>query len=422
MQQADLIVIGAGAAGLTAAIFAAGRGARVTLLERTPQAGRKILMSGGTRCNVLPVTMSDRDFVTGSSRNRMRNIFKSWSLDRCREWMQLDLGLQLSCEEETNKWFPRSNSAREVHDRLVARAVALGADIRLNAPVGAIQSRERHWQVQTDDGDTLEAPAVIIATGGMSIPKTGTDGTGHAIVQRLGHRLHTPFPALTPLKGPHPGSEPLPGVSLDVLLRTEPEHMQPFRTRRTGFLFTHQGYSGPSILDVSHLFVQPEDSTAEQVELRVNWTGRPAEWWQKQLAGKYDATTLLRRHLPRRLADNLLEDSQLAGKKTAQLNRQERRRLIADLTNYRLPVTGHHGFRKAEVTGGGVPLDEVNPADMASRIAPGLFLCGEIMDVFGRIGGFNFYWAWVTGRLSGCAAADFIHRRSESIHESGISP
>ena len=494
MHYANVIIIGAGAAGLTAAIFAArglqqdrgmlqnrdthtgGRGGRairkdsdttgVILLERTPQPGRKILMSGGTRCNVLPVEMRLDDFVTDSSRNRMRNIFRSWSVDACRRWFTDEIGLRLACEEASNKWFPESNSAREVRDRLVRKAVDLGVDIRTGASVASVRRSGEMWIVSTGDGVHFGAPVVVFATGGLSIPSTGTDGTGHSIAETLGHSLHPTYPALTPLKGPHPGSEPLPGVSLDVDLepvfvdmaasgsnvsdpatdvthaniRLVPKERCPFRTRRSGFLFTHHGCSGPAVLDVSHVIVraqgiksseqgalqnrsanspdhapynpsnpagdrQPFTGEHPTAALRINWTGKPAAWWQGQLEGRHTTTSLLRSHLPRRLADNLLRENGLADRKTAQLSAKERQRLVSDLTAYLLIPTGHLGYKKAEVTGGGVPLDEIDPATMESRVAPGIFLCGEILDVFGRIGGFNFYWAWVSGRLAGIHAA-----------------
>ncbi len=493
MHFSDIIIIGAGAAGLTAAIFAAqglrrddlsretgmdstlpqaglplsdlpqakvpatsgssreANDARIMLLERTPQPGRKILMSGGTRCNVLPVEMQLDDFVTDSSRNRMRNIFRSWSVDACRRWFTDEIGLRLACERESNKWFPESNSAREVRDLLVRRASGLGVEIRTGASVASVRRSGPVWVVSTDDGVHYGAPVVVFATGGLSIPSTGTDGTGHSIAESLGHTLHPAYPALTPLMGPHPGREPLPGVSLDVDLepvlvdadadrdatRTEPRDLKqatirpvprdiyPFRTRRSGFLFTHQGWSGPAVLDVSHVIVRALEGTLPGVSvlqkkpaspqsradrqsiaaLRVNWTGTPAAWWQEQFEGRQTTTSLLRSRLPRRLADNILEENGLAGLKTAQLTGKQRKRLLRDLTQYLLVPTGDLGYKKAEVTGGGVPLEEINPATMESRIAPGIFLCGEILDVFGRIGGFNFYWAWVSGRLAGMHAA-----------------
>lgn len=425
MLYSDVIIAGAGAAGLTAAIFAAQPGSsagsgfdarsgkdgientashpKITLLERTSQPGRKILMSGGTRCNVLPVQAALDDYITESSPNRLRNIFKSWSVEHCHEWFTSEIGLDMVCETESNKWFPKSNSAKEVRDLLVKRARKLGVTIRTSSSVTDISRTGEYWKITTGSGDTHVAPKVILATGGMSIPRTGTDGTGHSIMQQLGHTMHNPYPALTPLTGPHPGRVPLPGISLDVDLIPEGKDVGTFGKRRSGFLFTHNGYSGPAILDVSHVAVKAlaDDPSGEKAALRVNWANKNADWWRPQLEGNLTTNGLLRKHLPRRLADNLLEEIRLENIKTAQLSKKQRNLLIDILTEYRIVPTGHAGFRKAEVTGGGIPLDEINPATMESRILPGMYLCGEILDVFGRIGGFNFYWAWVSGRLAG---------------------
>lgn len=404
MHYSDVIIIGAGAAGLTAAIFAANKGKKAILLERTPQCGRKILMSGGTRCNVLPVKSTIDDFVTESSRNRLRNIFKSWSIDRCYRWFNDEVGLEMECEQESNKWFPKSNSAKEVRDLLVKKAESLGVKIFLKSSVVTLNRMGEYWKISTENGEHFSAPAVILSSGGLSIPSTGTDGTGHELVRKIDHTMVKPYPALTPLKGPHPGREPLPGVSLEVDIKPENTKDMGFKTRRNGFVFTHQGYSGPAILDVSHLVVKAMERNENHTELYVNWLRKSPEWWQEQFEGKQDTTTLLRTHLPKRLAENILVENQLGGLKSAELSKKQRSRLINDLTAYELKPTGHLGFKKAEVTGGGVPLEEVDSATMQSQVAPGLFLCGEILDVFGRIGGFNFYWAWVSGRLAGMHA------------------
>ncbi|MBP3193030.1 NAD(P)/FAD-dependent oxidoreductase [Natronogracilivirga saccharolytica] len=425
MFYSDVLIAGAGAAGLTAAIFAAQSGSapgsgfgtqtgkicdedsgshpEITLLERTNQPGRKILMSGGTRCNVLPVEATKDDFITESSPNRLRNVFKSWSVEGCHEWFSSEIGLDMACEKASNKWFPKSNSAKEVRDLLVKRARKLGVTIRTSSSVTDISRTGEYWKITTASGETHIAPKVILATGGMSIPRTGTDGTGHSIMQQLGHSLHEPYPALTPLKGPHPGREPLPGVSLDVDIVPEARQSSTFGSRRSGFLFTHDGYSGPAVLDVSHVAVKAlaDDPSGYKAALRVNWADKGADWWREQLQGSLTTSGLLAKYLPRRLADNLLEEAGLQKLKTAQLTKKQRNLMISMLTEYRLVPTGHAGFSKAEVTGGGVPIDEINPATMESRILPGIYLCGEILDVFGRIGGFNFYWAWVSGRLAG---------------------
>lgn len=360
-------------------------------------------MSGGTRCNVLPVRVGPADFITASSPNRLRNILKSWTLKGCYDWFERDLGLQMACEQESDKWFPASNSAREVRDVLVKQARQLGVEVFTGASVNHLHQEGQRWIVRTESGDTFTASLCIMAMGGSSVPSTGTDGTGYRLARALGHNITEPYPALTPLLGPHPGGEPLPGITLEAEVRVGQKPAHAFEGKRSGFLLTHKGFSGPAVLDVSDDAVQ-RLARGEQPRLHINWNRRPASWWMDAFRGPKTTTALLREHLPRRLADALLEESRLAGRKTAELSKKDRTRLLEMLTAWPASVTGHGGFQKAEVTGGGVPLEQINTATMASTVRPGMFLCGEILDVFGRIGGFNFYWAWVTGRLAGMSA------------------
>lgn len=424
----DVIVIGAGAAGLTAAIFAAEKGANVIVLERTDKPGKKILMSGGTRCNVLPVEMSLSDYYTDSSQNLLKRIFKSWSVNACKNWFEQDLMLDLSCEVESNKWFPTSNSAKEVRDALVDRALKLGVDFRYNCPVEQIRQTVDGWSVIDESNHVYSAAKLIVATGGLSIPTIGTDGMGHKFLQNLGMSLQPTYPALTPLTGIHPGDENLAGISLNVRVSVRDSGVGPSRTtdkdmsrhkdadqkeleirknefaesNREGFLFTHKGYSGPSVLDVSHHATRYLTGLTNKPEYLVNWTAEDAETWKNRIiSGKSTVRGLLRDHLPNRLADALLSQVASPDKRTAELSKAERETLIQLLTVYPLKWSSNEGYKKAEVTGGGVPLEAIDTATMQVKGFDGLYLCGEIIDVFGRIGGFNFYWAWVTGRLAG---------------------
>lgn len=407
MKPFDILVVGAGAAGLTAAIFAAGAGARVLILERTNKAGKKILMSGGTRCNVLPVIMSLSDYHTDSSPNLLRRIFKSWTIEACKDWFQNDLGLPLACETETNKWFPVSNDARDVRDVLLNKLLSLGAQILYNKHVTALHKDEQtqRWSIQTEDDSAYQARAVIWASGGLSVPTIGTDGSGHKVLKSIGVPFTSPYPALTPLTGMHPGPENLAGISMNVQLRADANP-----SNREGFLFTHKGFSGPAVLDASHhvtRYLQPESNAeTSRPTISVNWSGEDEHVWISRFSnGKGTVRNLFRDNLPNRLADALLSDEPLADKRVAECSKKDRSRLIDKLTRFNLPWTGHEGYRKAEVTGGGVPLEFIDTATMAYKPSPTLYLCGEIVDVFGRIGGFNFYWAWVSGRLAGLSAA-----------------
>jgi len=260
------------------------------------------------------------------------------------------------------------------------------------------------WRVHLDGAPPLDAAAVVLATGGLSVPATGSDGAGLAFARRLGHRVSPTYPALTPLTAdPHPHAD-LAGVSLAVRLRA-PGTRPAFETRG-GFLFTHRGWSGPTVLDASHLAIRGRDGGSRQ-ELLVAWAEPDADIWDERLqGGPGTVTALLARHLPRRLAERLaLEAAIERDQPLARLRREDRRALVELLTAYPLPWTGDEGYRKAEVTGGGVALAEVHPRTLESRRRPGLFLCGEMLDAFGPIGGHNFLWAWSTGRAAGLGAA-----------------
>jgi predicted Rossmann fold flavoprotein len=402
-------VIGAGAAGLLAAISAARGGARVVLLESTRDGGRKILISGGGRCNILPSALSPARYVTSSSANTLKKLLLSWPLAEQRRWFEELLGGRLVLEEATGKLFPPSQRARDVRDALVRCALAAGVEIRFSTPVADLRSGPLPgtWRVATPRAaDSLDAAAVIVATGGLSVPTTGSDGAGLRLLARLGHTVHPTYPALTPLTADPPRHATLAGVSLDVALET-PVRRGSFTTRG-GFLFTHRGYSGPAVLDISHHAVRSRMDGGPRQPIYVRWTELDGAAWDSELraGGSGTLAPVLRRHLPTRLADTLLAEAAVSGETPlALIRRDERVRLVAALTRYELPWTGDEGYRKAEVTGGGVALGEVDPRTLESRVRPRLFLCGEVLDAFGPIGGYNFAWAWATGRAAGSGAA-----------------
>jgi predicted Rossmann fold flavoprotein len=416
-----VVVIGAGAAGLAAAIFAARGQRRVVLLERTRDGGRKILVSGGGRCNVLPVEAAPERFVTDSSPNTLRKILLSWPLAEQRRFFEEEVGIPLALEAESGKLFPASNRARDVRDGLVALAARHGVERRFGALAARLEpDGAGGWIVHLDPlegGSDLAARAVIVATGGLSLPGTGSDGIGLDLMRRLGHTVHPTYPALTPLTAEPPRHAALAGISLDVTIRA-PGGGKGF-TASGGFLFTHHGYSGPAVLDISHLAVRSRLAGGPPQPLLVQWTDLDTAAWEEKLRTGSGASgnivTPLRRLLPDRLAEALLAEAAIhPGRPHHQLRREERLRLIELLTRYPLPWTGDEGYRKAEVTGGGVALSEVDPRTLESRRHPGLFLCGEILDAFGPIGGHNFSWAWATGRAAGMGAG--TEMRMETGH------
>jgi predicted Rossmann fold flavoprotein len=289
-----------------------------------------------------------------------------------------------------------------VRDQLIALARGRRVEVRFDALVENLEApqQDQPWTVRLAGGETIAAAAVVVAMGGLSLPGTGSDGTGLAIVGRLGHTIHPTYPALTPLTLDPPRYAGLAGISRDVTLRAPARKAA---TAHGGFLFTHRGYSGPAVLDLSHLAVRSRLAGGPRQPFFVQWTELDAEAWDRLLReGAGTVIGLVRRHLPDRLAEALLADAGVEGiRGLDQLRREERRRLVEALSHHPLPWTGDEGYRKAEVTGGGVALSEVDPRTLESRRHPGLFLCGEILDAFGPIGGYNFLWAWATGRAAG---------------------
>lgn len=380
-----------------AAIFAARRAARVIVVETTRDGGRKILISGGGRCNVLPRALEPERFVSDSSRALVRRFLRSWPLDEQRAFFEQDLRIPLKLEEDSGKYFPASDRARDIRDRLMSCADRDGVAFRFDTRLIDLTRRDIGWTAQTTAG-AIDADAVVIATGGRSVPATGSDGAGFDLAARLGHTVHQTYPALTPLvcdPAPHAS---LSGISLDVRIRAK-------WGRKTleshgGFLFTHHGYSGPAVLDVSHV------ATRHAGIIRVRWSDLDSDaWTAKLIDAPGQVITVVSREVPTRLAEQLLTESRVPlNRRVAELTRAERLGLVHRLTSYELPWTGSEGYKKAEVTGGGVALEELQPYTLESRITPDIFFCGEILDAFGPIGGHNFAWAWATGRAAGLGA------------------
>lgn len=401
-----VIVIGAGAAGSMASIFAAAAGAETVLLERTRDGGRKILISGGGRCNVLPMHVDESRFVTASSSNLLNKIVRSWPLAQQRTFFEQTLGISLAEEPESLKVFPASHRARDVRDGLLRHARHLGVQMRMDTRVVGLAPTGSRWTVQPEHGESLTGDAVVIATGGLSVPATGSDGAGLQMLAQLGHTMHPTYAALTPLTANAPAFNDLAGISLTVgLTARSPSQSAQWRG---GFLFTHHGYSGPSVLNVSHVAVRARQERLTPTTLTVQWSELGDAEWEAALKphGARTVTGALRAELPDRLVSVLLAQAGVdPHRPLSELRREERRALIDTLVRGALPWTGDEGYKKAEVTGGGVALSEVNPRTMESKRHAGLFVCGEVLDAFGPIGGYNFLWAWATGRAAGIGAA-----------------
>lgn len=403
-------VVGAGAAGLLAALFAARSGARVLLLETRPRPGAKIRVSGGGRCNVLPVEMALDDYHTSGSRHALRNILMSWPLAEVRAFFERDLGIPLKAEP-TGKLFPVSERPLDVVEALLAACARAGVLLVCGARVVGIEAAAAggvaggaRFILRGETGQHVECARLVLATGGLSLPKSGSDGGGLTLAGGLGVATVPTYPALVPLLTDDRRWKSLAGLSLPVELCAVRGERR-LETREREFLFTHRGFSGPVVLDMSRHVAAPD---AGGIRLVARWGGAAAPDWDVMLrpAGGRHVATILRRHFPDRLVEAFLDVAGLPrDRRESDFTRDERHRLAEVLQNYALPVVGNEGYSTAEVTAGGVALDAVRVRTLESRAVPGLYLCGEMLDVVGRIGGYNFLWAWVTGRRAGEAAA-----------------
>jgi predicted Rossmann fold flavoprotein len=386
MSRCDVAVIGAGAAGLMAAIFAARAGRKVVALDGAPRIGAKILISGGGRCNVTHHAVAATDF--NGNRNQIAKVLRAFSVQETVEFFR-ELGVELK-REETGKLFAVTDRAKTIVDALLAAARDAGVEIVTSTKVTSL---ERGFVIN----GTVEAERVILAAGGRSVPKTGSDGSGYPLA--LGHSVTPLFPALVPLiiDGEH-WIKTVSGTSVDAEISVVKSRV--IHRARGSMLFTHFGLSGPLILDISRHWLAARPATLV-ANLLPGETFESLDAALLAESGRNPHATLSRVvRLPERLLSAIAPAAPPLGK----LTRDSRRALARAFTELELPVTRDRGFDYAEVTAGGVPLDEVDLATMESRITPGLHLCGEILDVDGRIGGFNFQWAWSSGVVAGRGA------------------
>jgi predicted Rossmann fold flavoprotein len=417
VRSCDVAVVGAGAAGLATAIFLLNREApehsarpSVLLLDGARHPGAKILVSGGSRCNVTNTTVSDADFW-GGRRSIIRRILRAFPVrDTVAFFRRIGVALH---EEAGGKLFPDSGRARDVLRALLDETRRSGAVLAAGMRVlGIDRADDAGFRLTTSGGD-VRAARVVLATGGRSLPKSGSDGAGYEIARHLGHSLVPTTPALVPLLlagGEGSMHHTLSGVAhpAELTLRVDGA----VAIRLTGsLLWTHFGISGPVTLDMSRhwLRARVEGRTASLTasfcpgrtfeEIDASWTSpSPA-------SGRTPAVlTVLSALLPASVAAAILDRLGIPATTTlAHFARDDRRRLSHALAAWPMEVTGSRGYTYAEATAGGVSLTEIDPGTMQSRVCPGLFLVGEILDVDGRIGGFNFQWAWSSAHVAAAA-------------------
>lgn len=418
-QRWDAIIVGGGAAGLWAAGTAAQRGKKVLVLEKNNKAGVKILMSGGTRCNITHHADSRKIAEAFGKQGRvLLSVLKRLSPEDVVREFESE-GVQTKVEE-TGKVFPVSDRAIDVRDAVVRRLARYGAELLCGCAVDSVDpdtTGAGFRILATVQGRQLQvhSKTVLITTGGLSYSGCGTTGDGYAWLKNMGHSITPLRPALTPLTSPESRVHELSGLTLeDVLVRAQ-IHAHSGDTKslklerresRGGFLWTHKGCSGPTSMNVSRCFSDRglEDRLELIVDLLPDSSVEQLEEWiaQETRQSNRALSTVLSHRIPKRLATSILESIGADyDPHMAELPRAIRIKMIESLKQYRIEISGTLGYPKAEVTAGGVELGEVNFQDMQSRRQAGLYLAGEILDLDGPIGGYNFQAAWSTGHTAG---------------------
>jgi predicted Rossmann fold flavoprotein len=412
----DVAIVGAGAAGLAAAIFARrfNRSRSVLLLDGARAPGAKILVSGGSRCNVTNAAVNERDFWGGKP-SIIRRVLRAFPAGDTVAFFR-EIGVSLH-EEAGGKLFPDTNRARDVLTALLRECEAAGAQLAAGHRVTDVvrlkpDSTEARFRIVTDRGDVL-ASAVVLATGGQALPKSGSDGAGFEIARRLGHTIVPTTPALAPLllDAADTVHAAVSGVSHDVELAVWIDDAVAIRLTGS-LLWTHFGISGPVVLNASRHWLRAQ-LEGRRVALTASF--RPGARfddvdadWQRRVAASPKASVqhTLASMLPASVAAAVLRQLAIDGTATlAHVARDERRRLSRALVEFPLPVSDSRGYTYAEATAGGIALTEIDAGTMASRACPGVWCVGEVLDVDGRIGGFNFQWAWSSGFVAGRALA-----------------
>lgn len=396
----DVAVIGAGAAGMFAAAGAASRGRSVLLLEKNRKAGVKILMSGGTRCNLTHAT--DRRGIADAFGRQGRFLHSPLaSLGPEDLIARLEaLGVRTKVEA-TGKVFPASDRALDVQRACLRMVEESGAQVALDCAVHGLERADDHYRITTSQA-VYTAAQVVLTTGGQSYPGCGTTGDGYAWAKALGHRIVPPRPALAPLTSTAKWVHQLSGLTLpDVSVKAVLPGERAAGPLRGSLLFTHFGLSGPVAMNLSREITErPSAGWTVLVDLAPDTPEQQVLESLKQ--GGQAVGAVLQGWAPRSLAESLCSLATTAPQtRVAELSRPTRRRLCDLVKQLPTPIAGTLGFKKAEVTAGGVALGEVDSRTMQSKVSPGLYLAGEVLDLDGPIGGYNFQAAFSTGWLAG---------------------
>ncbi len=389
------------------AITAARAGIKgILLLDSQPKVGAKILMSGGTRCNLTNENIETNDYE-GEQKNIFRAVLAAFSSQKAVEFFE-ELGVSVVLEAG-GKYFPSTHSGRTVLEALLAEVKKLGVDLENPKKVNNLIFQDEHFHVQ-GKGFSYSSEAVALTPGGLSYPTTGSDGAGYGLAGFFGHKIVETTPALTPLLTDDPDWKTLTGLSLPVRL-TFWEHGKKKISFEGPFLFTHFGFSGPTALNISRHWIRAKEKQGLKLTASFLPGWKEDDFCHKIIEAITQSPSLqiksvLAEALPGRFIEMLLGKLRIPGTLVLnQLRKEQREQLMKALFHFSLQVSGAVGYQKAEVTAGGIDLVEVDKATLESKLRPGLFFAGELLDVDGRIGGFNFQWAWSSGFVAGWGIA-----------------
>ena len=388
-EKCDVVIIGGGAAGLMCARVAGRRGRSVLILDHAKRPAEKIRISGGGRCNFTNMHSSPAAFLS-NNRHFCKSAFTRYTQD---DFVQLVTEHQIAFHEKKLGQLFCDDSAQQIIDMLLAECRHAQAELQLNTSVSSVSVSAQGYHLQTSGGD-VTCSALVIATGGLSIPKIGATRFGYDIARQFGLRVTAVRPALVPLTFQNQflaRCKALSGLSVDAEIR----HGKTIF--REGLLFTHRGLSGPSILQISSYW---QDGAAIHINLLPDADCAALLTARKRETPRQDVLTALAECLPRRLAADILDELRIAGR-LADLSNAALGQIGARVNRWQVSPSGTEGYRTAEVTLGGVDVDELSSKTMEAKAQPGLYFIGEVVDVTGHLGGYNFQWAWSSGFVAG---------------------
>ncbi len=390
MKKVDVIIIGASASGLMCAIEAGKRGRQVLVLDHANKAGKKILMSGGGKCNFTNYEVSAENYISQNPH------FCKSALSRFSQWdfIAMVAAHDIPYHERSHGQLFCDNSSKDILNMLLNECRPLSIEIQFNKAIKSVKKTEDGYYVVHTGLEKIATKSLVVATGGLSIPKMGATGFGYQLAEQFGHHIHPTRAGLVPFTL-QPNDKkilsPLSGIAVDAVVSSS------HKSFRENILFTHRGLSGPVILQISSYW-QP----GEAVEINYLPELDLFEYLKdKQKQGSQQKIKSIVSHfLPQRLVSTLL-DTELLEKSIQDTSYEQLQKITKQLQNWQIKPNGTEGYRTAEVTLGGVDCNEISSKTMESNKSAGLYFVGEVMDVTGWLGGYNFQWAWSSGWCAG---------------------